>query len=327
MNELLAAAPSILASFLASLVEFVEALTIVLAVGTVRGWRPALLGTGSALAVLLALVAVLGPALTRIPLDIVQLVIGTMLLLFGLRWLRKAILRAAGVLALHDEAKAFEQETAQLRRRGPVSLRGIDPVAFGASFKIVMLEGIEVVFIVIAIGAGGTMLVPASLGAALALGAVVVLGLCLHKPLATIPENTFKFIVGVLLSAFGCFWVGEGLGLEWPGADTALLFLVAVFLAVALLLVPICRRLQSRATPSPGAKTGKQPRKALAVIVRELIGLFVDDGWLALGVLAWIVITRAAAPYMPATAKVAAAVFVAGLAAVLCASAMRRARS
>ncbi len=150
------AAPSVLASFMASTVEFVEALTIVLAVGVVRGWRSALLGTAAALAVLVGLVAVLGPSLTRIPLPMVQLVVGTLLLLFGLRWLRKAILRSAGVLALHDEAKAFAEKTAALRAQGAqggVARQVIDKLAFATAFKIVMLEGIEVVFIVIAIGA------------------------------------------------------------------------------------------------------------------------------------------------------------------------------
>src|SRR4051794_17514978 len=166
------AGPSVAAAFLASLVEFIEALTVVLAVGVVRGWRPALLGTGFGLAVLFLLVILLGPALARIPLDIVQLVVGTLLLLFGLRWLRKAILRAAGVIPLHDEAEAFAAETALLRQ-GAASGAALDWVAIAAAFKIVMLEGIEVVFIVIAIGAAGGLLVPASIGAVAALLLVI----------------------------------------------------------------------------------------------------------------------------------------------------------
>ena len=233
--------PSMLAAFLASLVEFVEALTVVLAVGVTRGWRGALTGTGLAFALLIALVLILGPALTRIPLDIVQLVVGTLLLLFGLRWLRKAILRGAGVIALHDEEAAYAEQTASLQRRGRNLSAGIDKVAVAAAFKIVMLEGIEVVFIVIAIGAAGRMLLPASFGALAALAVVIVLGIVVHRPLARVPENTLKFIVGVLLSAFGTFWAGEGIGVAWPGADKALLALIAFYLLLALLLVPLAR--------------------------------------------------------------------------------------
>lgn len=235
------AAPAMTAAFLASLVEFVEALTVVLAVGSVRGWRPALTGTGLGLAALAALVAVLGPALTRIPLGDVQLAVGVLLLLFGLRWLRKAILRAAGAIPLHDEEAAYAGETALMRSYGRVGDARWDAVAIGTSFKIVMLEGIEVVFIVIAVGAAGGLLLPAMAGAAAALLLVVLLGVVLHRPLARIPENALKFIVGVLLSAFGTFWVGEGIGVAWPGADWVLLALVAGFLGIALLAVPLCR--------------------------------------------------------------------------------------
>jgi uncharacterized membrane protein len=230
-----------LAAFLASLVEFVEALTVVLAVGTVRGWRPALTGTALALAVLLGLVVILGPALTHIPLDLVQFAVGTLLLLFGLRWLRKAILRAAGIIALHDEEAAFAQQTQNMQQHGRNLSAGLDRVAVAAAFKIVMLEGIEVVFIVIAIGAAGQMLLPASVGALAALAVVILLGVVVHRPLARVPENTLKFAVGVLLSAFGTFWAGEGIGVLWPGGDSALLVLIAVFLVMALVLVPVAR--------------------------------------------------------------------------------------
>jgi uncharacterized membrane protein len=234
------AGPTVLAAFLASLVEFVEALTVVLAVGTVRGWRGALSGSGVAVLVLLALIAVLGTALTRIPLDAIQLVAGALLLLFGLRWLRKAILRAAGVIPLHDETVAFARQTDAMRKLGGGG--GWDRAGFAAAFQITMLEGTEVVFIVIATGAGGSgLLWPASLGALAALLVVVVLGVALHRPLAAVPENTLKFAVGVLLSGFGCFWIGEGMGVAWPGADWATLILSAGFLAVALLAVKLCR--------------------------------------------------------------------------------------
>jgi Ca2+/H+ antiporter, TMEM165/GDT1 family len=233
--------PTATAAFLASLVEFVEALTVVLAVGAVRGWQGALTGSGAALLTLLVIVVVLGPALTTIPLNVVQLLVGMLLLLFGMRWLRKAVLRSAGIIPLHDEGAAYEQETQTLRQLGK-SGGGWDQVAIAASFKITMLEGLEVVFIVIAVGAGGVgLLVPASIGAVAALLCVVLLGIVVHKPLTAIPENTLKFCVGVLLSAFGAFWVGEGVGLSWPGEDWSLLILTAGFLVVALISVRICR--------------------------------------------------------------------------------------
>ncbi len=241
MLEWAHAGPSVLAAFLASLVEFVEALTVVLAVGTVRGWRPALTGAGLALATLTVLVVALGPALVRIPLATVQLVVGALLLLFGLRWLRKAILRAAGIMALHDETAAYAAETDMLSHGPRRFLAGWDTVAVAAAFKIVMLEGIEVVFIVIAIGAVSGLLIPAGIGAAVALLLVIGLGVALHRPLARMPENTLKFLVGVLLSAFGAFWVGEGVGLEWPGGDWSILALIAGFLALALSMIALCR--------------------------------------------------------------------------------------
>lgn len=233
---------SIVASFLASLVECVEALTVVLAVGSVRGWRSTLSGSATAIAALLAIVAALGTALTHIPLPIVQLAVGTLLLLFGLRWLRKAILRSAGLIPLHDEQAAFEKNAEAMHRLGSGQTTW-DKIAFAAAFNITMLEGTEVVFIVIAIGAGHTgMLLPASLGAVIALLVVVALGLILHRPLARVPENTLKFIVGVLLSAFGTFWVGEGMHLVWPGADWSIPALIAAYLILALAMVPLCRR-------------------------------------------------------------------------------------
>ena len=233
---------TLVAAFLASLVECVEALTVVLAVGSVRGWRSALVGAAAALAVLAAIIAAVGPALTRIPLHMVQLVVGVMILLFGLRWLRKAILRSAGLIPLHDEQAAFQKESVAMRGASAAGVRAWDKVAFAASFNITMLEGTEVVFIVVALGAGGTgLLLPASLGAAAALVVIAALGLALHRPLARVPENTLKFVVGVLLSAFGTFWVGEGAGFAWPGSDLAIPGLMAAYLAIALCLVPVCR--------------------------------------------------------------------------------------
>jgi Ca2+/H+ antiporter, TMEM165/GDT1 family len=231
-----------LAAFLASLVEFVEALTVVLAVGAVRGWRDALLGSAAALALLLVLILALGPALSSIPLRAVQLVVGTLLLLFGLRWLRKAMLRAAGVIPLHDEEAAYAAQRESLGQAQAPRGRH-DTLALLASFKITLLEGLEVVFIIVAVAAGGAHLwIPASLGALAALLLVSALGVLLHRPLSHVPENTLKFGVGVLLTSFGSFWVGEGIGVRWPGDDWSLAGLIGGYLLVALLAVDLCRR-------------------------------------------------------------------------------------
>jgi uncharacterized membrane protein len=225
----------ILASFLASLVECVEALTIVLAVGTTRGWRSALIGAGAGALVLAVITLAAGPALQRIPLTSLQLVIGVLLVLFGIRWLWKAILRASGVIRLHDESAIYAQETAALARS-----RGGDRIAMVTAFKAVILEGLEVIFIVIAMGGGAHgLLAPAAAGAVLAGVLVILAGVALHRPLARVPENTLKFAVGVLLSAFGVFWLGEGLGYSWPGRDLALLGLIGSVAALALLAVAV----------------------------------------------------------------------------------------
>ncbi len=229
-----------LPAFLASLVEFVEALTIVLAVGVTRGWRSALAGAFAATALLAVLVLAFGPALGRVPISLLQLVIGVLLLFFGLRWLRKAILRYAGAVALHDEASIYAKQRSLLEGAGTGSQR-IDWIGFATSFKAVALEGLEVVFIVIAVGATAGALVPASIGAAAAGVLVIATGLVLHRPLATVPENTLKFCVGVMLSAFGTFWTGEGLHVEWPGADLMLLALIGGYGLAAALAYAIAR--------------------------------------------------------------------------------------
>ena len=240
------AAPAILSAFFASLVEGIEALTIVLAVGAVRGWRASLSGAAAALVLLLGLVTVAGPALTRIPLGPVQLVVGALGLVFGLRWLRKAVRRAAGALPLRDEARAFARETARLQAEAP-AVSAWDREAMSTTFRVTALEGIEVVFIVMAIGATGPhLLAPASLGALAAIVVVVLLGLVLHRPIRAVPENTLKFAVGVMLCGFSTFWLGEGAGLAWPGGDAALLGLVGVYLAGALGCVALLGRNRAR---------------------------------------------------------------------------------
>ena len=241
--------PALTATFLASLVEAVEALTIVLAVATVRGWRPAGLGALAGLAVLILIVVLLGPLLSYVPLHLLQLAIGILLLLFGMRWLRKAILRSAGIIALHDETMSFANETAELREQERLHQQKLDWIAGIASFKAVLLEGLEVVFIVIALSAGGDLLFPTALGAIAACVLVVIIGFIVRQPLARVPENTLKFAVGVMLSAFGIFWTGEGLGVDWPGADFSIVVFGALLLAVALAAVAMLKRRDAEVYP------------------------------------------------------------------------------
>jgi Ca2+/H+ antiporter, TMEM165/GDT1 family len=234
MISLTTTAPAVGAAFLASFVEVVEAFTIVLAAGTLRGWRAALIGTAVGLAVLAAIVVTLGPLLDQVPLHLLQLVIGVLLLLFGTGWLRKAVLRAAGIIPLHDENAAFAAETVNATDTTPPRRSGLDWLGALMAFKAVLLEGLEVVFIVIAVGAGRGLVLPASLGALGACIVVLAIGAIVRRPLARIPENTLKFAVGVILCAFGVFWTGEGLGIAWPGADLMILFFGASFGLVGL---------------------------------------------------------------------------------------------
>lgn len=234
-------APAILAAFLASFVEFVEALTIVLAVAVTRNWRSSLTGAASGAMTLAILVLLLGPSLSSVPITILQVTIGILLLFFGTRWLRKAILRGAGIIGLHDEEAIFARQTQKLRSI-PGAGQGIDGLAFLTSFKAVLIEGLEVVFIVIAVGAAGNLLVPASIGALAAGLTVVTIGVLVHRPLARVPENLLKLVVGVLLSAFGVFWIGEGLRYVWPGGDWAIVAMIGGFLVTALLMIQILRK-------------------------------------------------------------------------------------
>jgi uncharacterized membrane protein len=231
---------TVTAAFLASFVEVVEAFTIVLAVSLTRGWRPAVVGAGLALLVLIALVLVFGPLLALIPIAYVQFVVGVLLILFGMRWLRKAILRSAGVIALLDEDKAFAAETAALTQQA--GDRRANYLAGLAAFKAVLLEGIEVIFIVIAVGTTRGLTLYAGLGALAAVVVVMAIGLALHRPLSKVPENTLKFVVGLMLTSFGVFWTGEGLGAEWPGADLALLAIFAVFAIASWAILQTVRR-------------------------------------------------------------------------------------
>ena len=236
------AGSAVIAAFLASLVEAVEALTIVLAVAIVRGLRPAILGALAGLLVLALIVVALGPLLDRVPLYVLQIAIGVLLLLFGMRWLRKAILRAAGLIPLHDETIAFTSETQELREQARRHEQRLDLLAGVASFKAVLLERLEVVFIVIALSAGRGVLLPVSAAAFAACLVVAASGIVVHRPLTRVPENALKFAVGVMLSAFGLFWTGEGLGVDWPGADLAILAFIVLFLGAGLASAALLNR-------------------------------------------------------------------------------------
>jgi uncharacterized membrane protein len=229
-------------AFLASAVEFVEALTIVLASGITRGWRSSLIGLGAATVALAVIVAVLGPALTLIPIDVLRLVVGGLLLAFGLQWLRKAILRASGYKALHDEDAIFARETAAARSAASEERAGLDWYGFTLSFKGVLLEGLEVAFIVLTFGSTQGSIGLAALGAAIALALVVVVGVFVRTPLTRVPENTMKFAVGVMLTTFGTFWAVEGAGAHWPGDDASLPVVLVFVIVLSLTSVALLRR-------------------------------------------------------------------------------------
>ena len=235
------------AAFLATAVEGVEAVTIVLAAGLARGWRSALAGSAAGLLALAVAVAALGPAVSALPIDALRLVVGALLLIFGLQWLRKAILRAGGFRPLHDEDAVFAAELAAARAAGRRS-GGIDAYGFAISFKGVLLEGLEVVFIVLAFGTNQHDVPLAATAAAAALAIVVTAGAVAHAPLSRVPENAIKFAVGVLLTSFGMFWSAEGAGAAWPGGDLAIPALIALMLATSAALVVTLRRRLARAT-------------------------------------------------------------------------------
>jgi uncharacterized membrane protein len=248
----------VLTVFLACAVEAVEALTIVLAAGTSRNWRSALQGMAAALVVLAVTVAALGPAIGLVPLQALRLVVGALLLVFGLQWLRKAILRASGHKALHDEAGAYAKEVAAAHAaagggRGFVT----DWYAFTLAFKGVVLEGLEVAFIVVTFGNNQGSVPLAALGAVAAVVVVAGVGVAVRAPLARVPENTMKFAVGIMLTSFGVFWSAEGAGVEWPGADAALLVMVPGVALVGLGAAAVLRRIGN--TPGGPASGGPVP--------------------------------------------------------------------
>ncbi|MGH3397531.1 MAG: COG4280 domain-containing protein [Streptosporangiaceae bacterium] len=251
-----------LAVFLACAVEAVEATTIVLAAGTARDWRSALTGTGVALVALAVIVAILGPAVQAIPLHALRLVVGALLLVFGLQWLRKAILRASGHKALHDEDRIYaeqlelakaQQAEGTGRTGGSALVR--DWYGFTLSFKGVLLEGLEVVFIVLTFGTNQHDVPLATIAAACAVVLIAAIGVAIRAPLARVPENTLKFVVGIMLTSFGILWGAEGAGAKWPGSDAALLVLIPAIAVFALGLVAWTRR------------SGAPPRRAASAPV------------------------------------------------------------
>jgi uncharacterized membrane protein len=293
----------VLSSFLAAGVEWVEALTIVLAVGLFRGWRNAALGMGLAFAALLALVAVLGTALggAVVSLPLARTLVGVFLLLFGLKWLHKAILRSSGLKALHDEEAAFAETREQLVRQGPLHWVGVS-----TSFNGVFLEGLEVVFIVIALG--GLNSVPAAtIGAVAALAVVAVAGVALRQPLTRVPENAMKYVVGIMLTSFGTFFAGEGIGVVWWRADLSLLPLIAVYALASLALVWALRH------PVSIGETRLGVVRAARAVVTEVWGLFVGDGSLAIACLAAVAAVAVFVDRVAGQAQLAGVLLVAGI--------------
>ena len=245
------------AVFLACVVEAVEATTIVLAAGTARDWRSALFGVAAGLGVLAVIVAALGPAVSRIPLGGLRLVVGAILLVFGLQWLRKAILRASGFKALHDEDLIFQEQLATARDVPSLPRSGIsDWYAFTLSFKGVVLEGLEVVFIALTFGSNQHDIPLASAAAIAAVLVVAAAGVAVRAPLSRVPENTMKFVVGVMLTGFGTFWATEGAHAHWPGSDAALLVVIPAIGALALGIVAVLRRQQTAIRAASSAPAG-----------------------------------------------------------------------
>jgi uncharacterized membrane protein len=296
--------------FLACAVEAVEAVTIILAAGHSRDWKSAFQGVISGLIVLAALVFVLGPSIDKLPKNTLRLVVGGLLLVFGMQWLRKAILRASGFKALHDEEKIFNEEVTAAEKVAKVSHFIVsDWYAFTLSFKGVLLEGLEVVFIVVTFGiiqkgSNPQAFSLAVWGAALAVVIVTVAGFAIHKPLTKVPENTMKFVVGVLLTSFGIFWGAEGAGADWPHADLSLVGIIPTILLICWALISFlkARKVKSKSVRKLNLPTFNEPSKDASRLVRIVGGFLffwydfiIGDDWrVAAGVVAGFFITHAA---------------------------------
>lgn len=272
------------AAFLASAVEFVEAFTIVLVVGVTINWRSSLVGAFAAAATLALIVGTLGVALVQfVPIDVLRLVVGIILILFGLKWLKKSILRYSGLKAIHDEEAIFEETRAEVRARGEVIAPRFEPFGIALSYKAVLLEGLEVAFIVITFGSSATSPVcnttcgigSAAIGAAIAGVLVILAGALVRAPLTKVPENSLKFVVGVMLTTFGTFWAGEGFGVHWPFADAFLLPLAALYLLASFVLVLALKQSKARrlaATADALAKPGISTTPGLESVEDEVAG-------------------------------------------------------
>ncbi len=287
------------AAFLASAVEFVEAFTIVLVVGITINWRSSLAGAFAATFTLALIIATFGVALVRfVPLDILRLGIGILLILFGLKWLKKAILRSSGLKALHDEEAIFEETMAEVRARGDIITPRIQPFGVALSYKAVLLEGLEVAFIVITFGSSATTNVcsqtcginSAALGAALAGILVILVGALVRAPLRQVPENALKFVVGIMLTTFGTFWAGEGLGVNWPFADVFILILALFYLLASFVLIIW---LKQRHTTTIGniltQYSGARGNTSMKII-KAIYNFFVGDMIILVGVISVIVL-------------------------------------
>ena len=236
----------VLSTFLACAVEAVEALTVILAVGVTRGWRAPMTATVAAMLALVVLVAGFGPALTRLPIDLLRVVVGGLLLVFGMGWLRKAILRASGFKALRDEAALYQAELRIAREHTSAAGIATDWYGFTLVFKAVFLEGLEVAFIVLTFGTSAHSIPLAAIGAAVAIALVAMGGAIAREPLSRVPENTMKLGVGLMLSSFGIFWSAEGVGVEWPAGDLAILAILAFLAASSFGLIAVLRRAYER---------------------------------------------------------------------------------
>lgn len=254
------------AAFLASAVEFVEAFTIVLVVGVTMNWRSSLAGAFAAAATLAIIIATFGVAIIQlVPLDILRLAVGIILILFGLKWLKKAILRYSGMKALHDEEAIFEEQMAEIRARGEVPEARFMPFGIALSYKAVLLEGLEVAFIVITFGSSAATTIAekssgiasAAAGAAIAAVLVILLGALVRAPLTRVPENTLKFVVGIMLTTFGTFWAGEGFGVNWPFADAFILVLAVLYLLSSFVLILWLKQLKQQRELQASLQTSK----------------------------------------------------------------------
>jgi uncharacterized membrane protein len=281
------------AAFLASAVEFVEAFTIVLVVGVTINWRSSLAGTFAAVATLALLIAILGVALVQfVPLAMLRLVIGIILLLFGLKWLKKALLRYSGLKALHDEEAIFEESMAELRARGESATSHLQPFGVAMSYKAVLLEGLEVAFIVITFGSSAATSVTskasgiasAAIGASIAGLLVILLGVLVRAPLKQVPENTLKFVVGIMLTTFGTFWAGEGLGIQWPFADLFILAIAATYLLASFVLITWLKRAKLRQITSARANQTSVSGPLMNTI-KAIYNFVVGDMTILLGVI------------------------------------------